>query len=233
MQRTFLLAWLLLSMPSADAQPLPAISEAETVLVRAVPLSGTTLARYLADRCTQFAMLDYDGDGAITPEDLELLRLARAAAQRAATMTQILSADLDGDGIVTRDELRDYFSGNVLAFLAAAGKPEAEERLRREIEAEIVSRMKADLNGDGRIDSAEMLAHAKTVLASQPVDSDPMAPIRMAAVLLAFDQDGDGRTRLAEYLAAAERIFRRIDTDGDGTISREEIANFRRQAGLR
>jgi hypothetical protein len=80
----------------------------------------------------------------------------------------------------------------------------------------------------GRIDGAEMLAHAKALLASHPVGSDPMA-----TALLGLDQDRDGRTTLAEYFSAAERIFRRIDADADGTISAEEIADFRKQAGLR
>ncbi len=38
-----------------------------------------------------------------------------------------------------------------------------------------------------------------------------------------FDRDGDSRLSLAEFLAARLEDFYETDTDGDGTLSQDEI----------
>jgi Ca2+-binding EF-hand superfamily protein len=169
-------------------------------------------------------MLDFDGDGALTAADLELHRASLDASQRATGIAQILSGDLDGDGIVTRAEVTELVSSLFLQSIPAGQKPEMEARLREQIEAEVTKRMSPDLNGDGRIDGSEMLTLAKTAVARFPIKLNPML-----AVARAFDQNQDGQTSLAEFLNEAERVFRQIDADGDGMISKQEIAEFRKQ----
>src|SRR5262249_10919754 len=161
------------------------------------------LGGFLEFRRNEFAMLDYDGDGAVTMTDVDLHRLALAADRRAGSIMQLLSADLNGDGALTRDGVREFVGGGSLQLMSLGQTSENEARLGQQIEAEVDKRMRADLNGDGRIDGAEILAFAKAELARAPVNLNPMI---LAA--LALDQDGDGRTVLAEFLTAVERVFR-------------------------
>ena len=82
--------------------------------------------------------------------------------------------------------------------------------------------MAPDTNGDGRIDSAEMLAYAeKHAIRSI---GNPLLWIS-----LTLDENGDGRVTLDEYLKAAEAAFHKVDSDGSGTLSKEEIDAFRKQ----
>lgn len=104
---------------------------------------------------------------------------------------------------------------------------------KQQFDAQVTKQMRADKNGDGRIDGAEMLAFAKEAAsAGGLISSIPMVPVvstnGMIAVALALDDDRDGKTTEAELLKAAESFFRRIDSDGDGTISRDENQAFRR-----
>jgi Ca2+-binding EF-hand superfamily protein len=224
MLRIFLFMLFVLMVQPAAAQQAPTGPEAEAMIARAIPTAGIALERYLELRRAEFAMLDFDGDGAVTRADVDLHLAALAAELRASSIGQILLVDLDGDGIVTRDEVREFLGGFIPQSPAGMDR-EAEARLRQQIEAEVAKRMRADLNSDGRITGAEMLAFAKIERGRQPLSINPMV-----AAALALDQDRDRRTTLAEFLGAAERVFRRIDADQDGTISTDEIADYRKQA---
>jgi Ca2+-binding EF-hand superfamily protein len=97
------------------------------------------------------------------------------------------------------------------------------EQVRRMVEG----RMRADTNGDGKIDWEETFAYAKKVPTPSPIDFD--APYRS---LLSFDADGDGKTTFKEYTDAMERPFAGFDTDGDGVISRVEFDAYWQRLGL-
>ncbi|RZJ18831.1 MAG: signal transduction protein [Brevundimonas sp.] len=51
---------------------------------------------------------------------------------------------------------------------------------------------------------------------------------RAAPMLARLDADGDGKVTRAEMAAGAQRIFERMDTNGDGVISPDERPSFGR-----
>ncbi len=62
--------------------------------------------------------------------------------------------------------------------------------------------------------------------AGEPFRAGPGEPYPSAAWFRGADADGDGRLAPAEFLADAERAFRRYDADGDGVIDGFEIADY-------
>ena len=167
----FILAITLMPVVRAAAQPAPAIGSAEGLSARFFSgWAGIALPGHLEHRRAQFAALDFDGDGAVTPADLEHHRIYLAANRRAMIISTIIPADLDGDGIVTREEVMRYVGGQ---WLSPGQSAEADAARRPQTEAEIARHMRPDLNGDGRIDGGEMLIFAKEQLARETLSLDP------------------------------------------------------------
>jgi hypothetical protein len=118
----------------------------------------------------------------------------RAASRGAMALAMLGAADLNGDNTVTRAEV---------------------ERLRTD---EFNWR---DRNGDGYLDR-EDASPTQQRLAEQRGDAREggrrgrRGPGRL-------DADGDQRISQAEFLAGADRIFERLDTNGDAAISPQEL----------
>jgi Ca2+-binding EF-hand superfamily protein len=202
----------------ASAQPsAPSIEAMLTNSLR----PGLSLDQYLQQQRAEFARLDQDGDDAITQADVQLDRTRAGAEQRASTIANILQADLNGDGVVTRDEIKRMVETHLSMFSAAGHSPPG---FRAHLQAEIDKFMLPDINSDGRIDGREMLTFAKERLLAGPTSTN----IKISAV--AGLADGrDGPVIVARYLPVVERVFRAVDANGDGMVSREEIEAFRRR----
>lgn len=69
---------------------------------------------------------------------------------------------------------------------------------------------RADLNGDGALDAAEV--RALNASRASTCDSTPL-----------IDWSGTGRIGLTAYGARYRTVFAKVDLNGDGTISREEM----------
>jgi Ca2+-binding EF-hand superfamily protein len=204
--------------PAAAQHP---VAPAEQVLARSIQ-PGMTLARYLDQRRAEFQSLDLDHDGALTSADGERVRRQAAANARAGVIGEIMRADLDGDGRVTRDEVV-----RLSVALAGVGSHESDENRRKRVDDAVAERMMPDLDHDGVIDAAEIIAYARH-RASAASSGGAVAAIEAALTL-----DADGKVTLGEYEAAAERVFRAIDTDGDGIVSWDELDAFRRHQAPR
>ena len=172
-----------------------------------------------------FDMHDTDRDGAITDTDRQRNRQRFEAMQRAHQIGLMLQADLNSDGVITADELA-IFARYQSRFMRGEG-PESDVRRAEQVRRMVEGRMRADTNGDGKIDWEETFAYAKKFPTPSPIDFD--APYRG---LLSFDADGDGKTTFREYTDAMERRFAAFDTDGDGVISRAEFDAYWQRSGL-
>lgn len=72
-----------------------------------------------------------------------------------------------------------------------------------------------DADGDGAVTGQEMAA-----LSSGPMAS--MGGGRLRRMIAQADSSNDGRVSREEMIAGAERMFRRLDVDGDGVLSDAE-----------
>jgi Ca2+-binding EF-hand superfamily protein len=210
--RTLALSAILLGVPPATAQQAP---NAEALLAQSIT-AGLTFERYLELRRMEFTRFDADGNGFLSLADIEVDHARTAAASRAGIVSTFLQADLDGDGAVTADEISQSMEG-MITMLPIVDS-------RKEVGAAIAKHMAADTNGDGRVDGAEMVAAAK-----QQVSARPLPRNDRFSAMLTLDEDRDGRTSEEEFLKGAESAFRKVDADGDGTASREEVSALKQR----
>ncbi|MEA2905137.1 MAG: hypothetical protein QOI12_2524 [Alphaproteobacteria bacterium] len=213
-----------LCLPAANkpaaAQDVPASRAMRTLLPWAH--QGDALERFLNKMHHSFRQSDADGDGLLTMADSTLRTMIGAASMRAALALEIARADLDRDGVVTADELRRFVQVDRRGQAGTAAAPEGDQ-----VEETIRRLMQADTNKDGRITWLEMVAYAK--LRQKEMERGFGSAEGVYREFLQFDADGDGQLTPVEYETAAAALFQTVDTDGDGTATREELAAYRTQ----
>jgi Ca2+-binding EF-hand superfamily protein len=178
-----------------------------------------TLASYLDRLRREFRAADADADGEITEADGVLHGQMVAATFRAMFIATLMPADLNGDGVVTEDELRIRlrYDRYTLRPMVLPGTTDQEQ-----LEKQIKEIMAADADHDGSVSFDE----ARNYAASR---ANPMAQFASHGVrqFLALAPEGKRTLTLADFEAAAEKLFRAVDADGDGTVSADELKNFR------
>ena len=99
-----------------------------------------------------------------------------------------------------------------------------------ELEAAGAARFEAaDADGDGALSVEELLAHREA-------EASARAERRAARMLERLDENGDGLLQieeLAEMRPPLDRMFERVDTDEDGTISQAEFEAAQERMGGR
>ncbi len=190
---------------------------------KSVDLLGSDLRRF-------FRRNDYDGGG-ISAGERGFQRNKLIAMHRSIRIMGYLSADFDGDGIVSADEWN-----RALRAIAHDKLLRRREDRTSPTESEIEAEMRTfeerfrekygdpDANDDGNFTYEEILEGANATL---PHPNDPRLKKGISG---AFDRDGDDIVSEVEYMDAIIPIIAGIDSDGDGTFSKGEIAAFHTEA---
>lgn len=172
-------------------------------------------AEFIAAADTRFTAADTDFDGTLTREEGKALHKSKSEDR---VRRHFAKTDANGDGVLSEQE--------VLAEKAA--RAEKKKERREAMRARIKERL--DTDGDGEISEAEKdAAHAlrEERRAERKAQRDAGKKAgkndrpRRARTPRA-DSDGDGVISRAEYEAATEALFVRMDVNGDGFLTEGE-----------
>ncbi|QUS39274.1 hypothetical protein RPMA_10825 [Tardiphaga alba] len=191
------------------------------------PQAGASLQQYLAGLRSSFDLADADSDEQLTAHDVDLHATIEAAQVRSHSLG-IMRYDLDGDGFVTEDEIRRgarYESRTILNAPSANAhdKNAAAANLARMVDTKVRQTLALDVDKDGKISFSE---------ATKPLERRGQGWLLSNRVKRFLETDtGSPKTvSWAEFEAAGQDLFRSIDDDKDGTISRQEYVDYSTRA---
>jgi len=181
-----------------------------------------------------FTRFDANQDGAITEDELAVLDSPSAAPMGARMRMMILAADADGNARVTVEELtagaRQMFGrmngaggarpagGGAGAGMGGGGAEMFSPPRTADSVAPWAERLftRLDGNQDSSITGNELALLANPMVAS-------MGGSRLRAMIAQSDANRDSRINLEEMTAGAQRMFDRMDMNGDGRLSDAEL----------
>ena len=181
-----------------------------------------------------FTRLDADADGAITQDELAVLDTPAGDGRGGPRLgAMILRSDADGDARITVEELTAGAQG-MFARMNGAGGPPGESppgagpgmggagMLTLPRTADAVASWadglftRLDANQDGNITGNELAILANPMVAA-------MGGSRLRAMIAQSDANRDSRISREELAAGAQRMFNRMDRNGDGRLSDAEM----------
>ncbi|WP_197409495.1 EF-hand domain-containing protein [Erythrobacter sp. YT30] len=165
------------------------------------------LEEYIANALRPLRSMDKDGDG-LTKADVEQQEAVAKANERARLAQQFLRMDFNGDLKVDRAEILKFTPGE------------------KEVAARVADRFidQYDQDNDGTATLEEALTYTTPSYGRRRSTG--------GADLLALDPNGDGRITPAELKGLAEAAFDYFDSDGNGTLSREEALAIQEERRL-
>jgi len=217
----------LLNVADKDADGALTFQEARTALDEIEKLyksfqQGTPQQRL----ARAFKYLDSDGDGKISPDEVP-------DQQKGRIEDLVDLADKDGDGKLTREEFAD---GAEKQFVAQSSPEQiADELLKRdenkdgginldEAPPKVKENFeKADTNGDGKLDREEIVTAVRYVKQMQRGEMPKFTAAQVVDRLLKRDSDGDGTLSKDEAPEQMQANFARVDRNSDGELDRQEL----------
>ncbi|MDB4976401.1 MAG: hypothetical protein JWN48_4742 [Myxococcaceae bacterium] len=166
-------------------------------------LAGVGVAAAQPGGPTHLAKLDTNADGVVSTAELE-----------AGALQRFTSADANQDGKLTADEMKAAFAAH------------KQERFSQR-----------DANGNGVLERSEVPRMPDAWFAKVDADkSGTLSPTELQNAHLAHhgkgesqklhgDADGDGVVTQAEALAGADKLAKKLDSNGDGKLTTDELAN--------
>jgi Ca2+-binding EF-hand superfamily protein len=179
------------------------------------PPGGATLEHHIESLRRGFMQLDADFDGIITQRDVDVHVSMEAVVLRSFALQFVMSHDLDGDGTVTEDEIhrtqRYYFR--------------SANELEKRVDDAVRLIMALDTNKDGKVSVSEAGKYSYPQMQRHLGFPDASGRTRRA---LALESGTKGEITLKDYETAGVALFRKVDTDGDGKISQQELDDYRK-----
>lgn len=194
--------------------------------------ASQTLEHYLEGLRIEFFQVDADSDGKITQRDIDLHGLMETIQARTFGVTMVMRYDLDGDGFVTEDEIRRTMRYDLRAQRAqtaikpAGNGPNPLELLEKQIDTNVGVVMALDTDKDGKVGFEEA---GKFSLGGTKRGVTQYGQSARARQVLTLDTASKGEVSQADYQAAGDALFRKIDADHDGKISPQEWSDYRNQ----
>ena len=175
---------------------------------------------------TAFLKKDLEGNG-ISQQDYDIEDKINLATMRASAIGRWARNDLDGDGRVTRNEYRIMFSRRVPRTLRFGREQvETTPEQRTKLTAKSVDKeMKADIDEDGSISIQEAIASSK-VSNKKLARFSPLYN-KLRRIPPSFDKNQDGKITLNEFTTVTNKLLKRLDTDRNGVLDREEYRYYR------
>ena len=165
-----------------------------------------------------FGYLDLNNDGVITNYEYQQCITGPVAAQDVyflyRTKANFAPVDIDNDGKVSRAEYMMFARKRYEAGMKASGGKVSAETYAEMMKGLSTSYTGADRNKDGYISAAEAAADIDYTYYSLDTDADGS---------LTFSE---WRTANSPRYTAARNSFNKIDTNGDGDISKDEYAAY-------
>lgn len=163
--------------------------------------------------------LDTNGDGVLSADEI---------GKAGKHAKDILSADADGNGSVTLDELvsditKKMKSGGMPPppFMGGMQPPGADDIASKIIDA-------LDTNGDGVLSADEISKagkYAQNILGADTDGDGVVTKDELAADITKKMADNQAAMQQHKASHVAERIMNKLDSDGNGALSSDEINN--------